>query len=148
MAELPTIEPNRAMLNQAPGSAARPVQPSQVQRVALKAASNYEGTVSEVLDRLSQTLGTLNREFAKEAGYQYAADNPLTPEQLEAIAKLVYNTAAAVNRNADICTRNFELIAKANNSVVDALDKSDEADWWKQGGGTDAESNPDIPAAG
>jgi len=91
--------------------------------------------LSELSD-LRHRVAALEALTAKQAG------------QLEAIAKLVYNTAAAVNRNADICTRNFELIAKANNSVVDALDKSDEADWWKQGGGTDAESDPDIPAAG
>lgn len=86
MADLPLIEPNKAMLNQVPGSAARAVVPNQVQRFGLKAASQYEGTVAEVLDRLSQTLGGINREFAKEAGYQFVADNPLTPEQLQAIA--------------------------------------------------------------
>jgi len=87
MANLPLIEPNQAMLNQVPGSAARAVSPNQVQRVGLKAAAQYEGTVAEVLDRLSQTLGTFNRKFAEEAGYQYVADNALTPEQLQAIAK-------------------------------------------------------------
>lgn len=131
MAELPTIEPNRAMLNQAPGSAARPVQPGQVQRVALKAASNYQGTVSEVLDRLSQTLGTLNREFAKEAGYQYAADNPLTPEQLEAIAKgdaaKVVGSGPSINIQQNVIrkARAFEIAGhaeiEAKRVVIDML---------------------------
>lgn len=131
MADLPLIEPNKAMLNQVPGSAARAVSPNQVQRVGLKAAANYEGTVAEVLDRLSQTLGGINREFAKEAGYQFVADNPLTPEQLQAIASgdvsKVVSTGPSINIQQNVIrkARAFEIAGhaeiEAKKVVIDML---------------------------
>lgn len=131
MADLPLIEPNKAMLNQVPGSAARAVVPNQVQRFGLKAASQYEGTVAEVLDRLSQTLGGINREFAKEAGYQFVADNPLTPEQLQAIASgdvsKVVSTGPSINIQQNVIrkARAFEIAGhaeiEAKKVVIDML---------------------------
>ena len=91
--------------------------------------------MSELSD-LRHRVAALEALTAKQAG------------QLEAIAKLVYNTAAVVDRNADICTRNFEKITAANNSLAEAISKPVEGDEWKHGGGTDAESDPDIQAAG
>lgn len=131
MADLPLIEPNRAMINQVPGSAARVVTPGQVQRVGLKAASQYEGTVAEVLDRLSATLGGLNKKFAEESGYQYVADNPLTPEQLQAIAagdvSKVVTTGPSINIQQNVIrkARAFEISGhaeiEAKKVVIDML---------------------------
>lgn len=131
MADLPLIEPNKAMINQAPGSTARAVVPNQVQRVGLKAAAQYEGTVAEVLDRLSQTLGVANRKFAEEAGYQYVADNPLTPEQLQAISKgdvtKVVATGPSINIQQNVIrkARAFEIAGhaeiEAKKVVIDML---------------------------
>lgn len=131
MADLPLIEPNRAMINQVPGSAARVVTPGQVQRVGLKAASQYEGTVAEVLDRLSATLGGLNKKFAEESGYQYVADNPLTPEQLQAIAagdvSKVVTTGPSINIQQNVIrkARAFEIAGhaeiEAKKVVIDML---------------------------
>lgn len=87
MATLPPVSQPQVYLNQAPGSAARGATPQPIERMALRAAANYQGNVAQALDRISNTLFGVNKNLAEEAGYQYVAENPLTPEQLQAIAK-------------------------------------------------------------
>jgi uncharacterized coiled-coil protein SlyX len=81
--------------------------------------------------------------------HRVAALEALTAKQasdIETIAKLAYNVATAVNRNADICTRNFEKIAAANNSLAEAIAKPDESEWWKRGGDNDGEGDTGVQA--
>ena len=87
MATLPILDQTQAMIGQAPGSAARGVNPQPIERTGLRAAASYQGNVAQSLDRISNTLFGVNRKLAEDAGYQYVAENPLTPEQLQAIAR-------------------------------------------------------------
>jgi hypothetical protein len=144
MADLPMTEPYRVPINQAPGAVAprvgipestrgnlRATQMPEIQRVGLKAASQYEGTVSQVLDRLSQTLFGINKKFSEEAGYQYVADNPLTPDQLVAAAKgdvtKVVATGPSINIEQNVIrkARAFEIAGhaeiEAKKVVIDML---------------------------
>ena len=119
MADLPIVEPNRVMLNQVPGSTARAVDVPEVNRMGLRAAAQYQSTVAQVLDRLSGKLFQFNQRSAEEAGYQYVADNPLTPEQLQAIAKgdvsKAVMTGNSINTQANIVrkARAFEIAGHA-----------------------------------
>lgn len=131
MADLPIVEPNRVFLNQAPSSAARASETPEINRVGLRAASQYQSTVAQVLDRLSSRLFAFNQESAKEAGYQYVADNPLTPEQLQAIAKGDVSksvvTGNSINTQANVVrkARAFEIAGhaeiEAKKVVIDLL---------------------------
>jgi len=58
--------------------------PPQVDYAALRQGAASSGQISQVLDRLSTQLFGQAAEYAKEAGAQFVADNPVTPEQLAA----------------------------------------------------------------
>ncbi len=58
------------------------VNAPQVDYVGLKAGAQYQNTVSQTLDRLSNQLFGIAKTAATEAGLQYAADNPLTDEEI------------------------------------------------------------------
>lgn len=80
-----------------------------------------------------------------------AALEQIVADQAKTIADILLacrRIVEAVDANATTCNRNFDILTTANNSVVQSLNMTDEADWWKQGGGNDATSDPDIPAAG
>jgi hypothetical protein len=55
-----------------------------VDYVGLRAGAANAQTVSQTLDRLSNQLFGIAKTAAVESGYQYAADNPLNDEQLQA----------------------------------------------------------------
>jgi hypothetical protein len=55
-----------------------------VDYVGLRAGAANAQTVSQTLDRLSNQLFGIAKNAAVESGYQYAADNPLNDEQLQA----------------------------------------------------------------
>ncbi|NBT75679.1 MAG: hypothetical protein EBT15_06885 [Betaproteobacteria bacterium] len=84
MADLPIIQPGRVENAGIPGATLPQVTPPQVDYVGLRAGAANAQTVAQTLDRLSGQLFGIAKTAALEAGYQYVADNPVTPEQLEA----------------------------------------------------------------
>jgi len=84
MADLPLLQSGRVEAAGIPGAVLPTVNAPQVDYVGLKAAAQYQGTVAQTLDRLSNQLFGIAKSAANEAGLQYAADNPLTDEQLQA----------------------------------------------------------------
>jgi hypothetical protein len=84
MADLPLLQSGRVEAAGIPGAVLPTVNAPQVDYVGLKAAAQYQGTVAQTLDRLSNQLFGIAKTAASEAGLQYAADNPLTDEQLQA----------------------------------------------------------------
>lgn len=87
MADLPLLQPGRVELTGIPAAVTPQVSAPSIDYVGLRAAGQYQQTVAQTLDRLSGQLFGIARQAAQEAGYQYVADNPITPQQLEA-AKL------------------------------------------------------------
>jgi hypothetical protein len=55
--------------------------------VALQAQARYQGAVGDVIDRMTRTVFGMAGEMSQRAGLQFSAENPLTPEQLQAMAK-------------------------------------------------------------
>lgn len=84
MADLPLLQSGRVEAAGIPGAVLPTVNAPQVDYVGLKAGAQYQNTVSQTLDRLSNQLFGIAKTAATEAGLQYAADNPLTDEQLQA----------------------------------------------------------------
>ena len=120
MATLPIIDQTQAMIGQAPGSAARGATPQPIERMGLRAAANYQSNVAQSLDRISNTLFGVNRKLAEDAGYQYVAENPLTPEQLQAIARgdvrKVVTAGSGINIQQNVIrkARAFEIAGHAD----------------------------------
>jgi hypothetical protein len=88
MAELIRTETGRVGVGGAP-SAATPnvVFPQITPEIALVAQAKYQGTVAQKLDRMSALIFREGEQISARAGLQFAAENPLTKEQLEAMAK-------------------------------------------------------------
>lgn len=84
MADLPLLQSGRVEAAGIPGAVLPTVNAPQVDYVGLKAGAQYQNTVSQTLDRLSNQLFGIAKTAATEAGLQYAANNPLTDEQLQA----------------------------------------------------------------
>jgi hypothetical protein len=120
MATLPILDQTQAMIGQAPGSAARGATPQPIERMGLRAAANYQSNVAQSLDRISNTLFGVNRKLAEDAGYQYVAENPLTPEQLQAIARgdvrKVVTAGSSINIQQNVIrkARAFEIAGHAD----------------------------------
>jgi hypothetical protein len=120
MATLPILDQTQAMIGQAPGSAARGATPQPIERMGLRAAANYQSNVAQSLDRISNTLFGVNRKLAEDAGYQYVAENPLTPEQLQAIARgdvrKVVTAGSGINIQQNVIrkARAFEIAGHAD----------------------------------
>jgi hypothetical protein len=120
MATLPILDQTQAMIGQAPGSAARGATPQPIERMGLRAAANYQSIVAQSLDRISNTLFGVNRKLAEDAGYQYVAENPLTPEQLQAIARgdvrKVVTAGSGINIQQNVIrkARAFEIAGHAD----------------------------------
>lgn len=84
MADLPLLQSGRVEAAGIPGAVLPTVNAPQVDYVGLKAGAQYQSTVSQTLDRLSNQLFGIAKTAATEAGFQYVADNRLTDEQLQA----------------------------------------------------------------
>jgi hypothetical protein len=55
--------------------------------IAYQQQAAYQGQVAQVLDRMSRTVFGLAGEMSQRAGLQFAAENPLTGEQLQAMSQ-------------------------------------------------------------
>lgn len=88
MAELPLIQGSRALVQNAPSPALPQVSFAQQNpQIAYEAEARYQGTLGDVLDRMSRAAFGVASEMSQRAGLQFAAENPLNPAQLEAMSK-------------------------------------------------------------
>jgi hypothetical protein len=84
MATLPQIESGRVQVASVPGAQLPMVQMQQVDPVGFRAQAQEANTLSQILDRMSSNLFGESAKFMERAGAQYAAENAITDEQLQA----------------------------------------------------------------
>lgn len=127
MAEIPKIDSGRVGIANAP-SAATPavVYPQLTPEIALLQQAKYQGTVSDKLDRMSSILFKEASDLSQRAGLQWAAENPLTQDQLQAMVKgdmsqVSLGSPMNVFNNAVRKVRAFELSAHAEAEATTKL---------------------------
>lgn len=140
MAELPRITGGRAQIAGIPNVALPEVSFGGIEtNVAYQQQAQYQGQIAQVLDRMSSTVFGMAGQMSQRAGLQFAAENPLTAEQLAAMARgdvseidmgsplNVYNSAIRkaraleVSGHAEIEARDkmTELLQRAETGEVD-----------------------------
>lgn len=89
MAELPTTRELQVRVANAPNAPTPQVSFGERQAAGLeyRAEAQYQGAVGDVLDRMTRSVFGVANEMSQRAGLQFSAENPLTPEQLTAMAK-------------------------------------------------------------
>ena len=89
MAELPTTRELQVQVANAPNAPMPQVSFGERQAVGLefRAQAQMQGTIGDVLDRMTRSVFGMANEMSQRAGLQFSAENPLTPEQLTAMAK-------------------------------------------------------------
>jgi len=97
MADVPLIQPGRVQLDGVPQATLPTITPPQVDYIGMRAGAQSAGQLSQLLDRMSTQLFGQAEQYAKEAGMQYVADNPVTQAQIDSAKKgdttpLIYNT--------------------------------------------------------
>jgi hypothetical protein len=119
MAEIEKLQSGRVGIQGAP-SAATPqvVYPQMTPETALIQQAKYQGTMADKLDRMTSIIFREAGEVSQKAGLQWAAENPLTQAQLQAMAKGDLSTVSLGNQfsmfdNAVRKVRAFELSAHA-----------------------------------
>jgi hypothetical protein len=85
MAEIPRVQGFRAQIAQAPGAATPQVSFGQQQRpeMAFQAQAQYQDTLGQVLDRISQTLFGVAEKQTVEEGMQYVVGNPASEQAMK-----------------------------------------------------------------
>ena len=88
MAEIPKLESGRVGLANIQSAVTPNIQfREQRPEIALDAQSKMQGTISQKLDRISGLIFREGTEISKSAGLQWAAENPLSRDQLTAMTK-------------------------------------------------------------
>ena len=127
MAEIPKIESGRVGVN-APRSAVTPnvVYPQLTPEIALIQQAKYQGTLADKLDRMSAMIYKDAGDLSAKAGLQFAAENPLTKDQLNAMVKgdmsgVALGSPMNVFDSALRKVRAFELSAHAEGEATTKL---------------------------
>jgi hypothetical protein len=88
MAELPQLVGGRAQVAGVPNVALPEVRFGQRDvSSAYRAQAEYQGTMAQVINRMTQAVFGAAEDMSVRAGLQFSAENPLTQEQLEAMSK-------------------------------------------------------------
>lgn len=89
MAELIRTQGYRSQVSGVPGAATPAVSFGQQRQPAIEfeARANYQQTLANTLDRISQAAFGIAEKTGERAGAQFALENQLTREQLNAMAK-------------------------------------------------------------
>ena len=89
MAELPTTRELQVRVANAPNAPMPQVNFGERQAAGLeyRGQAQYQAAVGDVLDRMTRSVFGVANEMSQRAGLQFSAENPLTPEQLTAMAK-------------------------------------------------------------
>lgn len=129
MAEIAKIESGRVGVNQAPSAAVPVVNfPQITPEIALIGQAKYQGTVADKLNRMSSILYNEGQQLSQRAGLQFAAENPMTKDQLIAMSKGDMSTVALgspinVFDSAVRKVRAFELSAHAESEAIPKLEE-------------------------
>lgn len=83
MATLPQIESGRVQLANVPGAQLPAINVPQIDMVGSRTQAQQANTLSQLLDRMSQSAFGEAAKSQERAGVQFAAENPPTAEQLE-----------------------------------------------------------------
>ena len=78
------IESGRVQIANVGGVPMQQVQPRGVDYVGPRAEAQAAGTLAQALDRMSSSLFQQAGELRQQEGLEFAATNPITPEQIEA----------------------------------------------------------------
>jgi hypothetical protein len=78
------IESGRMQIANVGGVPMQQVQPRGVDYVGPRAEAQAAGTLAQALDRMSSSLFQQAGELRRQEGLEFAATNPITPEQIEA----------------------------------------------------------------
>lgn len=81
------IESGQIQVRSVGGVPMQQVSPRPVDYVGPRAEAQTMGTMAQILDRMSQYAFGEAKTLRTEEGMQYAAQNPITPDQLEAAKK-------------------------------------------------------------
>jgi hypothetical protein len=86
---LPQVQSYRAGVANAPSAATPRVSFGQPTRadLAVQAEAQYQNTMGQVLDRISSRLFKVAETQSAREGLQFAIDNPMTSEQLQAMSR-------------------------------------------------------------
>ena len=127
MAELPKIESGRVGVQGAPGATLPQVQfQSSQPEIATREQAKMYGTMGQILDRMSAQIFNKAEVVSQKAGLQFAAENPLTREQLDAMVKgdmssVYLGSPLNVYDSAMRKARAFELSAHAETEATSKL---------------------------
>ena len=83
MATLPQIESGRVQLASVPGAQLPTIQVPQINMVGTQVQAQQASTLAQMLDRMSQSAFGEAGKLQEKAGVQFAAENPITNEQLQ-----------------------------------------------------------------
>ena len=144
---LPQVQGGRVQIAGVPNAVLPEVQFGQRDvSSGYQAQARYQQSVSTVIDRMTQTVFGVAEGMSQRAGLQFAAENPLTTEQLEAMSKgdmsqvslgsplNVFNSAVRkaraieVSGHAEVEAREqmVVLLEKANMGEMDATQVQDQ----------------------
>jgi hypothetical protein len=119
MAEIEKIQSGRVGIQGAPAAATpQVVYPQITPETAYLQQAKYQGTMADKLDRMTSIIFREGAEISQKAGLQWAAENPLTQSQLQAMSKGDLSSVGLGNNfsmfdNAVRKVRAFELSAHA-----------------------------------
>lgn len=119
MAEIEKLSSGRVGIQGAPAAATpQVVYPQLTPEIAMIQQAKYQGTMADKLDRMTSIIFREGSEISQKAGLQWAAENPLTQAQLQAMSKGDLSTVGLGNQfsmfdNAVRKVRAFELSAHA-----------------------------------
>lgn len=135
MAEIEKISSGRVGIQGAPAAATpQVVYPQLTPELAMLQQAKYQGTMADKLDRMTSIIFREGGEISQKAGLQWAAENPLTGAQLQAMSKGDLSTVGLGNNfsmfdNAVRKVRAFELSAhaeaEASTKMLDIYQKAE-----------------------
>lgn len=84
MATLPLLESGRVGFTQVRNAVLPEIRVPQIDPIASRQMAQDAGTLSQLLDRMSQSAFGQAGKLQEQAGLEFAAQNPITPAQIEA----------------------------------------------------------------
>jgi hypothetical protein len=137
MAELIRTQGYRTQVQGVPGAATPSVSFGQSRpEIAFQAQANYQQTIAQALDRMSNTMFGLAETFGQEAGQQYVAENRITEQQLkdmvagkidpELVSGSSMNVFSAAARKARIIEVSGHVLAEGRKLANDLMIQAEE----------------------
>lgn len=77
------LEPGQVQLRSSGGVPMQQIVPTGVDYIAPRAQARTAETMAQILDRMSQSAFGMAKEMAQEEAFKFAAENPITEDQLQ-----------------------------------------------------------------